>query len=75
MDEDAGSDGDPDSLKSQLSDPLVLLFIGAAVFSCSVGAWAEGAVIALIVTAHTAGGLRKERRRLRQRRQMRQKTA
>lgn len=52
----------PAMLKEQLSDPMVLILIGAALLSAFLREWAEAAVIAVIVAANACIGMAQERK-------------
>ncbi len=49
-------------LREQLSDPMVLILIGAALLSAFLPEWAEAAVIAVIVAANACIGMAQERK-------------
>lgn len=49
-------------LKGQLTDPMVLILIGASCLSAFLGEWAEAAVIAVIVAANAVIGTMQERK-------------
>ena len=49
-------------MKSQFTDPMVLILIGAAAFSALLGEWTEAAVIAVIVLANAVIGIVQEQK-------------
>lgn len=49
-------------LKDQLTDPMVLILIGASLLSAFLGEWTEAAVIAVIVAANAVIGTAQERK-------------